>query len=247
MGAELGRNPDRRAGTARGPTAHLALTILAAAGVAAGDPPVPAPSPSPTPPPAASAPSGREPSPPAGPPRPRLRLDLERHARKQVEEERGTALPRFEESVEVEGQTPQSILERQLQGVPLDCGPAGGGDAPTETEMRAVRPHGAPYIDVLPLAKKLLDRRKKKQADRYFLYRVHRPEGVRYDLRAERVPESWSYTIPGTKFELLGGFADRDDAARALRRLEQGFDRAVSTLKVSPPQPWATQQPCRPR
>jgi hypothetical protein len=98
-----------------------------------------------------------------------------------------------------------------------------------------------------PSRKLLRDLWKKKQADRYFLYRVHRPEGVRYDLRTERVPESWSYTNPGTKFVLLGGFADRDDAARALRRLEQGFERPVSPLEASPSQPWATQQPCRPR
>lgn len=246
MGAKLGRNPSARAGLA------LGLTVLAATWAAAGDPPLPTPSPTPTPNPSpAPTPSAGPASPPsplAGPPRPRLRLDLERHVQKQVEEEARAAPPRFEESVEVEAETPQSILERHLRGVPLDCGPAaGGGGAPTETEMRAVRPHGGPSIDLLPLAKKLRDRMRKEQPDRYFLYRVTRPEGVRHDLRAERVPDSWRYTNPGTTFELLEGFPDLGDAARALRRLEQGFDRAVSTLKESPPQPWATQQPCRPR
>jgi hypothetical protein len=147
----------------------------------------------------------------------------------------------------VEGQTPQSVLERQLHGVPLDCGPAGGGGAPTETETRAVRPHSAPYIDFLPLAKKLRDHIRKQQPARYFLYRVRRPEGLRYDVRAERVPDAWLYGQAGTMFELVEAFADLGDATRALRRLEQGFDRPVSTLETSPLQPWATQQPCRPK
>ncbi len=102
-------------------------------------------------------------------------------------------------------------------------------------------------MDLVNIAKKLRDRLKKKQPDRYFLYRVTRPEGVRYDLRGDRVPDSWRYTNPGTTLELLEGFSDLDDATRALRRVEQGFDGAVSRFKESPPQPWATQQPCRPK
>jgi hypothetical protein len=113
--------------------------------------------------------------------------------------------------------------------------------------MRAVRPHTSPYIDFLPLAKKLRDHLRKKQPDRYFVYRVRRPGGVTYDLRTERVPDAWLYNNPENTYELVLGFSDLGDATRALRRLEHGFDRAVSTFKESPPQPWATQQPCRPK
>jgi hypothetical protein len=109
------------------------------------------------------------------------------------------------------------------------------------------RPHSSPYIDFLPLARKLRDRLKKKQPDRYFVYRVRRPQGVKYELRPERVPEAWLHNSPENMYELVEGFPNLGDATRALRRLEAGFDRAVSPYKESPPQPWATQQPCRPK
>jgi hypothetical protein len=154
--------------------------------------------------------------------------------------------PRFQESVEVVGQTPQAMLERQLEGLHLECGPAGGGGAPTETDMRAARPHPSPYADFLPLLKAVKGALKKKQPDRYFLYRVTGPQGVRHVVRPERIADALLYAVPGTQFDLIDAFPDLDDAVRALRRLERGFDTAVSRLPTNPPQPWATETPCRP-
>jgi hypothetical protein len=139
------------------------------------------------------------------------------------------------------------MLERHLRGVPLECGPTGGGGAPTEIETRAVRPHSSPSIDVLPLLNALRGALKKKEPERYFLYRVARPQGVTHVVRTERIPESWLYSTPGTTFELIETFADMKSATRALRRLERGFDAPVPKASASPPPPWVTAQPCPPR
>src|SRR5262245_51099190 len=226
----------------RGPCALLLLASLATA----EEPPKPRPAPYPTPTPTPAA-SKR----PSGPPKPGLRIEYEQKVKERLEEEARAAPPRFEDSVDVEGQTPQSVIDRQLRGLPLECGPSGGGPgggAPTETESRAVRPHSSPYMDFLPFLKKLRNRSKNKQPDKFFLYRIKRPEGETHVVRTERVPDAWLVAAPGgLTFEYLEGFPDLGDATRALRRVERGFDRAVSNAKESPPQPWATQQPCRPK
>jgi hypothetical protein len=163
-----------------------------------------------------------------------------------MEEEAKAAPPRFEETIEVEGETPQGVLDRQLRGVPLDCGPAGG--PPTEADSRAVRPHVSPYADFIPLAKKLGGLLKKKPKEKYFLYRVRRPDGVTYAVRTERVPDAWLVVAPGgTAYEFIEAFGSMGDATRALRRLEQGFARTARSAPDGSPQPWATQQPCTPK
>jgi hypothetical protein len=155
--------------------------------------------------------------------------------------------PRFQDSVEVIGQSPDAMLERHFEGLQLECGPTGGGGgAPTETDMRAARPHPSPYADFLPLLKALRGKLKKNQPDRFFLYRVTTPDRTSLLVRAERIPEAMLYTVPGTKYELVRAFPDLDDAVRALRRLERGFDTPLPSGPDLPPQPWATAAPCRP-
>lgn len=199
--------------------------------LAAAEPPTPAPSPSPSP-----------------SPRPRLRLDLERHVGHALEKEVESGPPRFQDSVEVDAQTPQAMLERHTAGLHLECGPTGGGGAPTEIETRAARPHPSPSIDFVPLLKALGGALgKKKQAERFFLYRVRSANRTTYLVRTERIPEAWHFATPGTTYEFVEAFADLDSAARGLRRLERGHARAEREDPGAPPPLWVTATPCRPR
>jgi hypothetical protein len=192
----------------------------------------PSPSPSPTPKPSPS-------------PRPSLRLNLERHVEKHIEQQRGPGTPHFEESVDVEDETPQTMLERHYEGLHLECGGLEGG-APTEAETRAVRPHISPSADFLPLVGALRKALGKNKEPRFFLYRITRQGKVSYDVRSERVSGAL-LGQPGVEFDLLETFSDMDDAKRALQRMEHGFDRPVPSSEAPPPPPWATAQPCRPK
>ena len=194
----------------------------------------PSPSPSPIPSP--------KPSPS---PRPSLRLNLESHVEKHIEQQKRPGTPRFEESVEVEEKTPQTMLERHYEGLDLECGGLEGG-APTEVETRAVRPHLSPSADFLPLVGALRKALEKKKDPRFFLYRITRQGKVSYDVRSERVSDAL-LGQPGVQFDLLETFSDMDDAKRALQRMEHGFDRPVPSSSAPPPPPWATAQPCRPK
>lgn len=191
------------------------------AGLLALAPPAPSPTPTPT-------------------PQPRL----DQQAEKVLDEKERSDLPRFESSIDVEGESPQSILDRRLRGFDLECGPTGGG-APGEAETRAVRPHPSPSADLLALGKLIAGKAKGKGPERFFLYRVRRGDGVGYALREGRMPDSEFYNTTGASFELFETFSDVSQATAALRRMERGFDTAVSPDTRSPTPPWAT-SPCRP-
>jgi len=163
---------------------------------------------------------------------------------KQVDRVLEGSVPRFETSVEVEGKSPQDVLKGQFKGLDLECGPAGGG-APTEVETRAFRPHSAPYLDFAALGRALVDKLKGKGPDRYFLYGIHRRDGVSYALRDAPMPASGLYAAPGASFELVAAFPDLETATRAWDRLERGFETAVRADPGLPPPAWAT-SPCRP-
>lgn len=148
--------------------------------------------------------------------------------------------PRFNTSVEVDAQSPQGALERQLQGQDLACGPAEGG-APNAAEMQAVRPHLPPTADFLALGKWLKGKiRKGQEPDRYFLYRVKTAQGTTYSLRAGPVPDAL-LGVAGTTFELLATFPDQGSATRAWQRLEHGFEAP----RPSPSPSWAASR-CQP-
>ena len=185
----------------------LCAALLFVASVARAEPP-PDPQPSPSP-------SGK-PSPEATPSPSRLRLNIDRLVRRALESEGGP--PRFATSVDVEAESAQAAFDRHLQGLDLECGPAGGG-APTDVEMRAVRPHLSPSADFLALGKWIAGKVKDgKGPDRYFLYRVRTQKGVSYSLRQEPVPDAL-LGVPGTTFELVATFKDQGSATRAWRRL----------------------------
>jgi len=186
------------------------------------------------------------------PPPPKLKLDIDRHVEEALAREASRGLPRFETSIEVVGKTPQIMLERFFGGVDLECAPGGaaaGGGAPTEVEMRAVRPHPSPYVDFAALTRLLTEKLKRNRASkapaRYYLYRVRSPEGVRHVLREERVPAVWVQGLAGTTYELVETFPDVESAVRAWKRMEHGFASPVGP-PASPPPPWVATT-CRPR
>jgi hypothetical protein len=178
-------------------------------------------------------------------PRPSLRLSLEKHVEKHIEKEGRADMPHFRESVEVDEKSPQTMLERHYEGLDLECGGLEGG-APTEVEMRAVRPQTSPSIDFLPLVSALRKAIGRKKEPRFFLYRITRGGKATYDVRPDRVSDAL-LGQPGVQFELLETFSDLDDAKRALLRMEHGFDRPSPSSSASPPPPWVTAQPCRPK
>jgi hypothetical protein len=165
------------------------------------------------------------------------------------DEKNGT--PRFTTHVEVVGKSPQLMLNRFFGGIEYDCTPGGappGGGAPTHVEMREARWHPSPTADFEGALLKLLGavfKDKTRGEDRYFLYRVKSKDGVSYLLRDGRLPERVLYATPGTTYELVQGFPNPKDGAKALWRLERGFATAESP-DAPPPADWQTST-CRPR
>lgn len=172
----------------------------------------------------------------------RLKLDIDKHVERLLAGR--PELPRFEDSVEIQGKAPQVMLERFFGGVDLECGPSAGG-APSEGEMRAYRPHPAPYLDFAALSAALARKFGPKGTPKYFLYRVERQGGVSYSLREERIPESWFLNLPGTTFELLESFVSREDAVVAWRRVHRGEKKLLYPGGERLP-PWVTAT-CRPK
>jgi hypothetical protein len=175
-------------------------------------------------------------------------IDVDRHVGQVLEEEAKKGPPRFQTSIEVYGKSPQIMLERFFGGVDLECVPGGappGGGAPTEVEMRAVRPHPAPYVDFAALGMAVAKKLKGKGPERYFLYRVRNKERVNYLLREGRVPPGTVGVLPGVTYDLVAAFPDTDSAVRGWKRMEHGFPTAEGP-DASPPPPWQTTT-CRPK
>src|SRR5262245_20104552 len=186
-----------------------------------------APSPSPTPPPSPSpAASSR-----AEAPR-RLRLDIEKHVDEVLDK---SGLPRFQESVEVIGRTPDQALEEQLRDFDLECGPLSG--PPTAAETTEFRPHPAPFLDLSALARLLAGRVKSPGPPRYFLYRVQSPGGVDYLLREGALTVAPGQQ-PATAFELVGSFPDLASAVHGFQRMERGFGSPERAEAADAPPPW---------
>lgn len=206
-----------------------ALVLLLAA--AAAPQASPAPRPTPTPAPRASA----SPSQP-------LKLDVEQHVEKVMEEHADDL--RFEEEVDVTGRTPEVALAQHFREFDLECGPSGGGP-PGHVESREARPHQAPYLDMLALARLLSGLGSKgKGPERYFLYRIVHGDTAVFTVREARLTAAEG-AAPGGTFELVETFPDLGSAVNGWRRMERGFGTPVGS-DASPPPPWATTT-CRPR
>jgi hypothetical protein len=187
-----------------------------------------------------------ETSPPPGTPTPmpaaesseRLRLDIEGHVRRLLDGD--PTLPRFETRVDVVAQTPQEMLERYFVDGALECGATPGG-APTVVEMQGVRETPPPAVNLLGIAlivaQEIAKEIKKRNPgpDRFFLYRVVRPDDVTFIVREGRLPLE-QLIVPGAVFEPIEGFPDHVSAAHAMRRLERGFrTTAGPDVKRLPP------------
>jgi hypothetical protein len=192
------------------------------------------------------------PSPPEQKPRPkraaRLVLDVDKHADQVVEDEAKNGPPRFQESVDVYARSPQVFIERFFGGPELDCGPSGGGP-PTTAEMAPFRPHTSPTADLLSLAALLLQQAhsvlpKGPVKPRFYLYKVTTAERARYELREDRIPDSWLFNLKNTTYELTDWFTDRDSAVKAWRKYEH--DAVAPAAAASPPPAWLV-APCRAR
>jgi hypothetical protein len=172
-------------------------------------------------------------------------IDVERHVDQVLEEEAKKGGLRFETTIEVYGKSPQIMLERFFGGVDLECKPGGappGGGAPTEVEMREVRPHPSPYVDFAALGRAIAKKLKGKGPERFFLYRVFNKGRVSYLLREGKVPVG---SLPGVTYDLVAAFADTDSAVRGFKRMERGFPTAEGP-DAPPPPTWQTTT-CRPK
>jgi hypothetical protein len=182
-------------------------------------------------------------------------IDVDREVESVLAKDAQRLMPHFETSIEVVGKSPQVMLERFFGGVDLECAPGGapkGGGAPTEIEMREVRARevgvpNTPYVDFATIAMYLTQKLKPKgkEAERYFIYRVTTQGRVTHVLRAERIPPSLLFGVPGTIYELIATFPDIGSAVGGWKRIEHGFASAVGPSS-SPPPPWQTTT-CRPK
>ena len=163
----------------------------------------------------------------------RLKLDIDRLVKERLDQDADQ--PRFEENVDVVARSPDALLGRFVEGADLDCEPAGVG-APTEVEMREVRPGNSPSLDLLAIAGAVLSKLKKKGAPRYFVYRVTRAGKASYLLREGEAPRGWQPGPEGAIIELVEGFPDRGSAVAAWRRLERGLPGPPT--EASPPPPF---------
>jgi hypothetical protein len=183
---------------------------------------------------------------PSPSPSPSIVIDVDRHVDQMLEEEAKKGTPRFETSIEVYGKSPQIMLERFFGGVDLECTPGGappGGGAPTEVEMRAVRPHPSPYVDFAALGMAMAKKLKGKGPERFFLYRVfNNKDRITYLLREGRLTPG---SLPGMTYEMIAAFPDTSSAVRGWKRMEHGFPTAEGP-DASPPPPWQTTT-CRPK
>lgn len=223
----------------------VVLGVMAGPGLAQSPRPGRSPSPSPTPSPTPS------PSPSPG----GIVLDVDKQVEEVLAKDAEGGIPRFETSIEVVGKSPQIMLERFFGGIDLECAPGGapkGGGAPTEVEMREARARttgilNTPYIDFATIADYLAHKLKPKgrDAERYFIYRVTTNGRVSHVLRAERIPASMLFAVPGTVYELVDAFPDIASAVRGWKRIEHGFASAIGPSS-SPPPPWAITT-CRPK
>jgi hypothetical protein len=215
--------------------APLAAAV-AARSLAAQSAPVPGPTPAPAPGASAITPA------PAS-----LRLDLDRHVDDLLARHGTAGLPRFEESVEVVERA-QPALDALLAGADLECGPTASGPPPTG-DLTAYR--GAtipPHADFLAAGKLLWKGLKKLRRPKatWLVYRVRREGASRLVLREGEVSQAARLAAPGTTWEEVARFSDRNQAVNALQRLEQGFATARRRTSGERMPPWVATT-CRPR
>jgi hypothetical protein len=183
------------------------------------------------------------PTPPAASPAPgRLRLDIERHIDAVLARQETSGLPRFEDRVEVVDRT-QAALDEMLRGLDLACGSTSAGPPPT-SELNRYRAAPIPVsADLLGLAKLIVKGvkrlKQRNEPARFILYAVRRGEAFRLVLREGAIPDAVRLAVPGTTWEELARFKDREQAAEAMRRLERGYATLARRTSGDPAPAWA--------
>jgi len=186
--------------------------------------PTPTPAPTPTPTPA------------------RLRLDIDRHIDGVLSRQQTSGLPRFEDRVEVVDRT-QAALDALLRDLDLACSATSAGPPPT-SELNRFRGAAIPMsADLLGLARLIVKGMKtlaeRNKPPRFILYAVRHGETFRLVLREAEVPASVRLAVPGTTWEELARFKDKEQAALAMRRLERGYATLARQTSGEPPPAWA--------
>jgi hypothetical protein len=177
-----------------------------------------------------AAPTPAEPAEAASPAEPGggepLKIDLDRAISGVVA--RMLAIPRFEEEIEVRDRY-QEALDAHLRAAALNCRatPKPGAPGPEELNRFGANPR-PPSADLLTPVKVFFGKLKglfSERKPRFFLYSVRRDEGpqrVVYVVLDGPVTAGARYSVPGTTWELLAQYGDRDKARHALDRLERG-------------------------
>jgi hypothetical protein len=138
------------------------------------------------------------------------------------------ATPRFEEEIEVRDHF-QEALDAHLHAAELQCGTTAAQSRSVHHELDR---YGAnpkpPSADLLTPAKLLFGKLKglfSRNTPRYFVYSVRpddAPERVLYVVLDGPISATLRYSVPGTSWELLAKYSDREKAADSLTRLERG-------------------------
>jgi hypothetical protein len=146
--------------------------------------------------------------------------------------ERMLAVPRFEEEVEVRDRY-QEALDAYLTAAALECEAqtSEGPPSPAELDRHGANPK-PPSVDLVAAGKLLWEKGKEEGKPRFYLYAVRREdaaERVVYVVRDGEITEDARSSIPGTRWELVKRYSNRDEAAEALKRRERGFDPTESS------------------
>jgi hypothetical protein len=177
-----------------------------------------------------------------------LRLDIDHHIDAVLRRQETSGLPRFEDRIEVVDRT-QSALDELLRGLDLACSPSSAGPPPT-SELNRYRSAPIPVsADLLALAKAIVKGVKwlqqRNEPARFLLYAVRQGDTFRLVLREGEIPDSVRLAVPGTAWEELARFKDREQAAEAMRRLERGYATLARRTSGEPAPAWAPIQ-CQP-
>lgn len=188
-------------------------------------------------------------------PRQPLKIDLHAAIDEVMARHARDDLPHFEEKVEVRDREQEAVNSR-LVGIEQECDEAESGP-PNHAELNRYRTYPVPphwdYVAVAKFLFKTARRQFGSKEPRYFIYAVHTatrdgkagpaPELV---MREGAISEAARSAVPGTGWDLMASFRERDEALRGLARLRQGFSTPQRAFADDRQPPWARSN-CRPR
>jgi len=206
---------------------------------------------------------------------PRLKVDIERYIAEAIARDPSLALPHFKEDVEVRDVHQDALDAHlrgvDLECGASGSGPPTASDM--NPYRGATIPVHADFLAPTKLLVKQLDKLFGSKKPRYFLYAVHRAgvggapatptptstagspsppppapspsSATEYVLRDAPISEDARSSVPGTRWELIASFRDRDSALAALDRLRGGFATLQRAHEDGRLPPWVSTT-CRP-